>query len=90
MNPVVLLPPRVKWPQSLPQDLAEIIEPEGSFALALRQQHFARFRQQDELGPLSDWAARGTREANDKSRARHAATTARAKRKLWFLPSIPW
>jgi hypothetical protein len=81
-KPVELLGPMIRGPQSLPQDVPESVGPLGCVALALRQQHFARFRQQDEPRPLSDWAASGTREANDMSSARLAATTQRAKRQL--------
>ena len=87
-NPRVLTLPNVTLPQSLPQDLPENAGPTGGFAFALPQPHFARLRQQDELHAVSDRAASGAREANEKSRARHAATVPRTKRKLSRLPSI--
>lgn len=89
-NPPVLTLPSVTRPQSLPQGLLENAGPAGAFAFALRQQHFARPRQQHEADELNELAASGAREANDRSRARLTAITARTKRKLSLVPSIPW
>lgn len=89
-NPLDPMLPSIRRPQSLPQDLLESAGPAGCCGLFLWQQHCTRLRQQDELAALSDRAASGTGEANDKTRARHAATMARAKQKVSFLPSIPW
>jgi hypothetical protein len=81
--------PGPNW-QSLPQDWLENAGPAGSFTSGFPQQHFARPWQQDGLDPLSARAARGASEANDKSAARHPAIVPRAKRLLFFVPSIPW
>ena len=90
-DPVVPMLPGVSLPQSLPQDLPESAGPAGGFASSLRQQHFARLRQQpDEVAVASDRAASGAREANASSATRHAATPARTKLKVSSLPSIPW
>jgi hypothetical protein len=89
-NPFVLIPPSVSRPHSPPQDLVESAGPSGRVSLALRQQHFARLRQQDEADGLNERAASGTREANDRSTARHAAVMPRTQRKLSPLPSILW
>jgi hypothetical protein len=89
-NPPVLTLPSVTRPQSLPQGLLENAGPAGAFAFALRQQHFARPRQQHEADELNELAASGAREANDRSRARLTAITARTKRRLSLVPSIPW
>ena len=88
MSPAALMPPGVIRPQSLPHDLLEIA---GESGCALRQQHFARlFLQQDMVGALNTLAASGAREANEKSKIRHAGTTARASPMCFFLFNIPW
>ena len=89
-NPPVPVLPSVTRLQSPPQGLLESAGAAGGFALALRQQHFARPRQQHEADELNELAASGAREANDRSRARLTAITARTKRKLSLVPSIPW
>jgi hypothetical protein len=89
-NPPVPIPPSVSRPQSPPQGLLENAGPAGGFAFVLRQQHFARPRQQHEADELNELAASGAREANDRSSARLTAITARTRRKLSFVPSIPW
>jgi hypothetical protein len=89
-NPAVPMLPSVSRLQSAPQGLLESAGPAGGFAFALRQQHFARPRQQHEADELNELAASGAREANDRSRARLTAITARTKRKLSLVPSIPW
>src|ERR1035441_2423086 len=89
-NPLVRTLPSVSLPQSPQKDLLESAGPTAGFAFALPQQHFARLRQQDELHAVSDRAASGAREANEKSRARQAAIVPRAKRKLSLFPSILW
>ena len=89
-NPPVPTLPSVSRPQSPPQGPLENAGPAGGFARAFRQQHFARPRQQHEADELNELAASGAREANDRSRARLAAITARNRRKLSFVPSIPW
>lgn len=76
-NPLAGMPPRVRLQQSLAQDLLETAGPVGAFAL-LRQQHFAWLRPQH-VDPLNDRADNSTRDADDKTSARHAAISARAK-----------
>jgi hypothetical protein len=87
-NSSVPIVPSVSAPQSLPQDLLERSGPTGPFHFAWRQQHVARFRQQEELDALSGRAASGASQASENSTARQAAITERAKRKLSRLPSI--
>jgi hypothetical protein len=88
-KPGWLTPPTVNSPQLLPQELLEMAWPAiGSCACIFRQQDFACFLQQEAFGPSSVRAASGTREANNRSNARHAAVTLRTKRKLWSIPSI--
>lgn len=77
-NPLAAMPPRVNWQQSLSQGLLETAGPVGAFAL-LRQQHFAWLRPQD-VDPPNDPADSCTRDAEDKTSARHADTSARTKR----------
>jgi hypothetical protein len=87
-NPLGPIPPKVRRPQSLSQDVLESAGPAGCPAFAWWWQHLPRVRQQDELEKLNDWASSGAREAKESSKARHPATMGRATRKLYFLPGI--
>ena len=75
-NPLTAIPPSVKRPQSLAQDLLEIAGPAGCFA-PFRQQHLARLREQEAVDALKELADNCTRDAEDNNSARHAAISAR-------------
>ena len=81
--------PNTNDPQPAGQLAAENDGPAGVWVCFLRQQLPCSPEQQAQELSESALAANGATEANEKNRAKHAATTARSEPRLNFIPIIP-